>query len=58
MLVMERIIDALKSKPNCMAEYQEIRGMFDENTASTLRRLTKSAIFQKCIINDAVRAER
>lgn len=53
MLMMERIIEVLKSKPNCMAEYQEIRGMFDESTASTLRRLAKGPIFQKCIINDS-----
>lgn len=54
MQVMERIVELLKSKPNCMAEYQEIRGMFDENIASTLRRLVRSPLFHKIVINDPV----
>lgn len=37
-----------------MAEYPEIQGLFDENTASTLRRLTRSPLFHKIVINDTV----
>lgn len=54
MLVMEKIVEVLKSKSNCMSEYQEIHGLFDDNIASTLRRLSRSPLFHKIFINDTV----
>lgn len=54
MLAMEKIIDILKLRPDCMAEYHEIRSQFDENFGSMLRRMFKSQLFHKIVINDTV----
>lgn len=53
-MVMERVVDFLKSKPNCMAEYQDVKNQFDAATNKFLRRFFKTSFFQKYIITDAV----
>lgn len=55
MIVLERVIEVLKSKPNFMAEYSEVKGHFDANTTNFLRRFFKSNFFQKFVLTDAVR---
>lgn len=53
-IVLERIIEILKAKPNFMAEYQEVKDAFDENTNKFLRRLYKTSFFQKYVLTDTV----
>lgn len=54
MIIMEKIIGILKSKPNCTAEYQEVKGHFDEGMHGTLGRLFKSAFFHRFVLTDTV----
>ena len=54
MVTMEKIINYLKSKPNCMAEYQDVKGQFDEEQQNYLKRLFKSQFFHKFLITDTV----
>lgn len=53
-VVLERIIEILKSKPNFMAEYQDLKSNFDAHTNSFLRRFFKSSFFQKYVLTDTV----
>lgn len=55
-VVLERIIEILKSKPNFMAEYQDLKSYFDAHTNSFLRRFFKSSFFQKYVLTDTVRS--
>lgn len=52
--VLERIIEILKSKPNFMAEYQDVKSYFDANHYGFLRRFFKSNFFQKYVLTDTV----
>lgn len=54
MIVMEKIINILKTKPNLMAEYHDIKSQFDDSLQSCLRRLFKSSIFHKFVQTDTV----
>ncbi|XP_055298279.1 general transcription factor 3C polypeptide 1 isoform X2 [Sitodiplosis mosellana] len=52
MIIMEKIIGILKSKPNCMAEYHEVKGHFEEGLQRTVSRLFKSPFFHKFVLSD------
>lgn len=54
MIIMEKIISTLKSKPNCMAEYHEVKSHFEEGLQRTVSRLFKSPLFHKFVITDTV----
>lgn len=54
MITMEKIINYLKTKPNCMAEYQDVKRQFDEECQTFIKRLFKSPFFHKCVITDTV----
>lgn len=51
---MEKIINYLKTKPNCMAEYQDVKRQFDDESQSYLKRLFKSPFFHKIVTTDTV----
>lgn len=54
-IIMEKITDILKSKPNCMAEYHEVKSHFEENHQQRcLTRMFKSPFFHKFVITDTV----
>lgn len=55
MIVMEKIISILKTKPNYMAEYQDVKGHFEENLQTFLSRLFKAPLFHKFVLTDTVR---
>lgn len=54
MINMEKIINYLKTKPNCMAEYQDVKQQFDEESQSSVKRLFKSPFFHKIVTTDNV----
>lgn len=54
MISMEKIINYLRTKPNCMAEYQDVKGQFDEEHQYFLKRLFKSPFFHKFVLTDTV----
>lgn len=54
MINMEKIINYLKTKPNCMAEYQDVKKQFDEECQSSVKRLFKSPFFHKIVTTDSV----
>lgn len=54
MITMEKIINYLKTKPNCMAEYQNVKAQFDEECQRYLKRLFKSSFFHKFVTTDSV----
>lgn len=54
MITMEKIINYLKSKPNCMAEYQDVKRQFDDEYQRYLKRLFKSSFFHKFVTTDTV----
>lgn len=54
MVMMEKIIGILKTKPNCMAEYQEVKSLFEESLQRALSRLFKSPFFHKFVLTDTV----
>lgn len=54
MLTMEKIINYLKTKPNCMAEYQDVKALFEEEYQTYVKRIFKSPFFHKFVITDTV----
>lgn len=54
MIIMEKIIGILKSKPNCMAEYQEVKGHFESALQNCLARFFKTPFFHKFVLTDTV----
>lgn len=54
-IIMEKITNILKTKPNCMAEYHEVKSHFEENHQRFLGRMFKSPFFHKFVITDTVR---
>lgn len=54
MILMEKVIGILKSKPNCMAEYQEVKCHFEGGLQNTLSRLFKSSFFLRFVQTDTV----
>lgn len=55
MIIMEKIINILKSKPNLMAEYQEVKSHFEDDLQKCLSRFFKSPLFHKFVLTDTVR---
>ncbi|XP_031625024.1 general transcription factor 3C polypeptide 1 [Contarinia nasturtii] len=52
MILIEKIVGILKSKPNCMAEYQEVKVQFEEGLQKTLSRLFKTPLFHRFVLTD------
>lgn len=55
MIMVEKVINILKSKPNCMAEYQEVKSHFEDPQLKCLKRLIKTPFFHKFVLTDTVR---
>lgn len=53
-IIMEKIINILKSKPNCMAEYQEVKSHFEDSLQRCLTRLFKTPFFHQFVLTDTV----
>lgn len=54
LIIMEKIISFLKSKPNYMAEYHEVKSQFEDILQRAIARLFKSPFFHKFVITDTV----
>lgn len=55
-LLTEKIIEILKTKPNCMAEYAQIKAHFDLPLHDNIRKLFKMANFTRFVATDLVSA--
>lgn len=53
-LLTEKIIEILKSRPNYMAEYMHIKAQFDVNLHDSVRKLFKMSHFIKFVATDLV----
>lgn len=54
MILIEKVIDILRPKPNCMAEYQDVKSQFEEGLQKSLSRLFKSPLFHRFVLTDRV----
>lgn len=54
MAMTEKVIEILKTKPNYIAEYQEVKSQFDKNLRDYMRRLMKNSFFLKFISSHSV----
>lgn len=53
-LLTEKIIEILKTRPNCMSEYGQIKAHFDLPLHDTIRKLFKMANFTRFVATDLV----
>lgn len=52
MILTEKVVEILKNKPNCMAEYDEIKAELGLKIKDTVKKLLKTADFQKFVNTD------
>lgn len=54
MILTEKVVEILKNKPNCMAEYDEIKAELGLKIKDTVKKLLKTSDFQKFVNTDLV----